>query len=319
MSEINVATVCDKNYLVRALTLYYSVRRKMPDAKFWFLSMDEESKYIIEKLNLNNFIVKTVYEINDAELLNIKDTRTSGEFAMSSKASWLLYIFNSSKVNNGDSVFFIDADILIFSSLQNLIDKMKKENYSIGITPHKFPPKKISISKKVGIYNSGFEAFIVNNNSRACLEDWRKLCIEWCYLKEDNNRLGDQKYLEDWPKKFSGVYEIPDKGINTGSWNISNWKISERNGAFFIDEDPLLCYHFHRIKFYIRNSKVKPLPIYIYHKELYGIYTEYLEWSLKEVWKIDKNWKYGFVGVPNTLKLIKQKITRIIMNLRYNG
>jgi len=316
MENTNIATICDKNYLIRALTLCHSVETHMPDAEIWILCMDVESKNILEKLNLKNIHFKLVEEINDQELMNVKNTRSAGEFAMTSKASWIQYIEQSGKVKNGDSIIYIDADILLFKSLKDLIDKMKREKYSIGITPHRFAPNQIDTEMKVGKYNSGFEIFIIDDNSRACISNWREQCIDWCYLKEDKDRLGDQKYLNTWKSKFSGVYEILDKGINAGSWNLVNYKISEKDKIFFIDDSPIVCYHFHRIKFYIVGENIKPLPIYIYHKRLYKTYTELLLNSWKMVKKIDNNWKFGFEEKPNFLKLIKQKITRNIKNIK---
>lgn len=312
----HIATVCDKNYLVRALALYNSVCLHMPEAKMWFLCMDDETKTTITKLNLANSSAKLVSEINDPELIAVRNTRTNGEFAMSSKASWLLYIFNSGDVGPLDVVIYIDADILLFNSLQSLITKMKNDNKSIGITPHRFPKSKKNMSDEVGVYNSGFELFIVDDNSRAYIEDWRRLCIEWCYLRRDDHfRLGDQKYLNYWPSQFSGVYEI-EKGVNTGSWNLSSWVLTRRDGSFFIDEDPLLCYHFHRIQFYIYNGSIKPLPIFIFNKELYAVYVKCLEHAWSMVLSIDPDWKYGFVERPNMLRLAKQAFTRYIRNLK---
>lgn len=319
MERINIATVCDKNYLVRAITLYRSVITYMPKTKVWFLCMDQETKNILEKLNLENTFIRHVDEINDYELIDVRNTRSNGEFAMTSKASWIRYIEQSSYVKDGDSIIYMDADMLLFSSLESLIEKMENGKYSIGITPHRFTPNQIDTEIKVGKYNSGFEIFIIDDNSRACINNWRKQCIDWCYLKEDKGRLGDQKYLNDWKSKFNGVYEILDKGINAGSWNLINYKISERNEVFFIDDSPIICYHFHRIKFYIAGENIRPLPVYIYHKKLYKVYTELLLNSWKMVKKIDSDWKFGFEEKPNFLKLIKQKITRYIKNINQNS
>lgn len=314
--KTHIATVCDRNYLIRALTLYGSVNRNMPEARFWFLCMDRESKDIIYKLNLTNITAMSIEEIDDPELMTAKHTRSLGEFAMSSKASWLLYILKS-EAREGDSLIYIDADILLFSSLEPLVNKMRGDNKSIAISPHRFPKGKESTAQKVGNYNSGFIAFIVSNESRMILEGWRKDCISWCYLRyDDPDRLGDQKYLDKWPSKSKEVYIIEEKGINTGSWNLSNWTVIKHNSTFFVDDDPIICYHFHRIQFYIHRGNVMPLPIYIFNKELYEIYVKHLERAWKTVIAIDPDWKHGFVGHPSMLRLIKQRIMRFMRNLK---
>ena len=40
------------------------------------------------------------------------------------------------------------------------------------------------------------------------LKWWQEKCIDWCHDYPDNGRLGDQKYLDEWPKLFRKYIHI---------------------------------------------------------------------------------------------------------------
>ncbi|MBU6431441.1 MAG: hypothetical protein KGJ58_02865 [Patescibacteria group bacterium] len=317
MSKINIATIFDRNYLIRALAFHEAISKFKNEYVFWFLCLDKDTKEILEKLSLNNVIAMSVEEIGDEELLKTRSSRSTGEFAFTSKPSWINYIFN--KIKDGDTLIYADNDIIYFAPPENILERMIKNGHSIGVTPHKFSEKKDWMNEKIGKYNAGLIYFISDQNSRLCVNEWRKQCIDWCYLKYDNGRFGDQLYMNKWPEKYKGIYEIPDKGVNLGSWNIYNFKITERGGNFFVDEEPLVCYHFHRIKFYIAGNKIKPLPIYIYHKKLYNMYTDMIEKGWGKMLAFNKDWNYGFAEKPGVLRLIKQNLTRFLRKINRNG
>lgn len=306
----HIATVFDKNYIVRTLAFYESLQKLGKDYKFWFLCLDNETKEIMARLDLPGVILSTLEDLADNELLATKKDRSIGEFAFTAKSVFINYIAN--KITDGEALIFADNDVIFFLPPDELLEKMRAKNYSIGITAHRFSKGTEYMNEKVGKYNAGLLFFIIDQNSRACIKDWRDDCIDWCYLLYEEERYGDQKYIVKWPKRYEGVYEIPDKGINTGSWNLSNWKVTEKENQFFIDEDPLVCYHFHRIKFYIDGENLKPLPIHIYHDRLYQIYTKLLENAWVKICTLNKDWKYGFVEKPNILRLWKQKLTKLI-------
>jgi hypothetical protein len=122
-------------------------------------------------------------------------------------------------------------------------------------------------------------------------------------------------YLNLWPKKYRGIYEIPDKGVDIGPWRVKSHKITNPNDEnFLIDNDPLVCFHFHGFKFYLENNKVKPVPITVHHIKIYSVYTREIENAWREVSAIDKGWKYEFSEKPSTLRLIKQRFHKLFLN-----
>lgn len=310
--KINVVTLFDSNYAIRAMAFYESLK-DLGKYKFWFLCLDQQARIIMEKLNLPDTTTATLEELGDKELLNTSGNRSRSEFIFTAKPAWINYVL--SNIPDGEGIIFDDCDLFYFSSPNDLISDMEKMGQSIGIVPHHFPKNRESLNDKVGKYNAGLLYLIADRNSRLCVSEWRKQCIDWCYLKYEKGRFGDQLYLNEWPQKYNGVREINEKGVNLGSWSIYSYKITKRNNEFYVDENRLICYHFHRTKFYLSKGRVEPLPIYVYHKELYSVYTQRLENAWKKLLNLDKSWIYGFTEKPNILRYLKQKVERFFRNL----
>ncbi len=310
---INIASLFDKNYLFRALVLYESARKFIPDVRFWFLCLDDETKTMLEKIGIENTLLMTPKEMDNKDLLGTESTRTRAEFAFTAKSNWLEYLVRTKKISLGEILIWADADIMFYSSPQFVINRILS-NYSIAISPHYFPDKNKHRAKKVGYYNAGFILFKIDQNSIKCLTEWSKQCIDWCYNRLENGKLGDQMYLNSWHKKYDRVYDIPDKGINIGSWNIRNYSIKEKqDGSFLIDKDPLVCYHFHGLKIYLdRKGRMRAYPIGILNKEIYSQYLEAMQEEFGKIKAIDKNWNFGFTPWPGILRLVKQHIQKLL-------
>ncbi len=315
--KINIAILFDKNYLVRTLAFYEALKKLDGNFELWFLCLNEETKKIMQELNLPDVNLIIIEDLKDNELMSTKKDRSPAEFAFTAKSVFTKYV--AERAEESDGLILSDNDVIFFQSPIEILERMKKEGNSIGITPHKFPKKKSYMNEKVGKYNAGLVFFIVNDTSKKCISDWRADCVDWCYLREEKDRFADQKYMVRWPERYSGVYEILDKGVNTGSWNLLNWKVAKKeNGSFLIDEDPLICYHFHRIKFYIDGNRVKLLPIYLYHKELYEIHIKQINEAWQALTAIFGEWSYGFAEKPNIFRLWKQMITAFIRRIKGN-
>ena len=41
-----------------------------------------------------------------------------------------------------------------------------------------------------------------------CLKKWTNQCLEWCYYKLEDGKMGDQKFLDEWPKLYKSCHII---------------------------------------------------------------------------------------------------------------
>lgn len=311
------ACAFDKNFAVRGLATYRSIIKHIPEAKFWILCLDSETKPMMEKFDLQNINYITLEEMGNKELMETRSKRNNTEFAMTSKSNFLHFLITSQRVKENDLLILTDVDMIFYPTIKEFIEKERKNiNYSIFLTPHKFPKKKEWLIPEVGYYNGGFITFRINEISKACIAQWAKQCINWCYLWHDyeNNWHTDQMYIDKWKKDYPGVQDLPDKGVNTGTWNIERFTVTQnKDGQFFIDEDPLVCYHFHGLKMYLnKKGKIKPYPICIFNDKIYSKYLTDLQKAHDTAISIDPNWKYGFAPYPGILRMVKQKIWRKI-------
>jgi hypothetical protein len=99
-----------------------------------------------------------------------------------------------------------------------------------------------------GKYNVGWLSFRRDDQGLAALKWWRERCLEWCYDRPEAGRMADQMYLDDWPDRFSGVLVLQHKGANLAPWNLGGYWLYWRHNQVYVEEDPLIFFHFHGLK-----------------------------------------------------------------------
>lgn len=118
---------------------------------------------------------------------------------------------------------------------------------SILLVEHRFPAHRQSALEN-GRFNVGVLAYRRDENGLKCLNWYRERCLEWCFDRHENGKYGDQKYLDEFPALFQGVCIVQHEGVNAAPWNMENLELSERNGQFFVNDLPLIVFHFHALK-----------------------------------------------------------------------
>jgi hypothetical protein len=258
---MNFCTLFDSVYLSRGLAMYNSLARNCDDFHLYVFAFDDKCYSILKELNLKNMTVISLFEFEDEELLRIKPTRTRGEYCWTSTSSTILYVLNNYKVDN---CTYLDSDLYFFSSPQVLLDEMG--NDSVLITPHRYT-KKYDQSEKTGIYCVQFVTFKNDEKGLKVLNWWRNACLEWCYARFEDNRFGDQKYLDDWPTRFEGVYVCKNLGAGVAPWNMQQYSFEEETGIVIGTEittgkkSQVIFYHFHSLAF-VSPSYFSPRPYY---------------------------------------------------------
>lgn len=243
-------TYFNARYLARGLALFQSlVHYQSGEFVLWVLCLDDETYAVLQAFNLPHLRPVRLSELEaaDPDLLRVKPTRSAVEYFFTCSPAWTLYVLEQHP--EIERLTYLDSDMLMFSSPQPIFDELAEA--SIGIIAHRFPPH-LQHLELYGRYNVGWLTFCRDENALACLRWWREKCIEWCYDRLEGDRFADQKYLDQWHDRFKGVKTLEHKGANTAPWNWMQYAITQRNGALYIDNDPLIIFHYQGLKLFNR-------------------------------------------------------------------
>ncbi len=243
-------TYFDRHYLVRGLAMYESLRAHCAGLRLWVLCMDAASFDTLRKLALPDIvpIALGTLEAADSDLLATKPTRSMVEYYFTCTPCLPLFLFKYAP--EIDTLTYLDADLFFFGDPGSIREETKRG--SIGIIEHRFPPH-LKALERAGRFNVGWLSFRRDADGLACLREWRLQCLDWCYDVPDGERYADQKYLDRWPDRFRSVAIVQHRGANVAPWNVMNYRVSARNGRPFVDDQPLLFFHFHGLKEIVRG------------------------------------------------------------------
>jgi hypothetical protein len=273
--------------------MYSSLREYCHSFHLYIFAFDDKCHEILSKLDLNNTTIISLKEFEDKELLEIKSSRSPKEYCWTCTPSVL--IFSLEKFNIG-SCTYLDADLFFFSSPEILLREMP-ENDSVMITEHRFKPDDSVSFFNLGIYCVQFMIFKNDHKSLEVLNWWRKACIAWCFARTEIDKFGDQKYLNNWPGQFSGIYILKNLGGGVGPWNQTQYNFYKKGKKVYCTEIKtgngfkLVFYHFSGLNFF-KDRKIKLSYINLRGavKELiYKPYLTSLESARAEIAKTDNS------------------------------
>ena len=279
-------TYFDHHYLPRGLALYWSLKDHCPSFQLWVLCMDRVCYITLSRLGFPgiHLIALDDFERGDRDLLSAKQNRNLIEYYFTCTPSLALFILRN--FPDVDIITYLDADLFFFADPAPVYEEIA--DYSIAIIEHRFPPS-LGDFERFGIYNVGWLSFRRDQRAFACLDWWREQCIEWCYDRPQDGRFADQQYLDDWPTLFQDVVVLRRKGANLAPWNLGNYRIHADRNRVWVDEQPLIFFHFHGLKqikswLYDPNlTKYKVKPFKVLLRRVYAPYIRILLDATRQV------------------------------------
>lgn len=244
-------TYFDRNFLVRGLTLYRSLREHEDAFTLWVLCLDDVTYDSLVTLDAPGLEPIRLADLEAAfpELLPAKSNRSRIEYFFTCSPALPRYILNVEP--EIDIITYLDADLYFFASPAPLFEEMQDK--SILIIEHRFHVT-LRHLEQYGRFNVGFLSFRNDDAGRACLDHWRQQCIAWCYDRVEDGKFADQKYLDSWPDQFPSTGILQHTGANVAPWNVAFHRIRQtitgETGVtgVTIDGVPLIFYHFHRLR-----------------------------------------------------------------------
>jgi hypothetical protein len=133
-------------------------------------------------------------------------------------------------------VTYVDADLWLLRSPAPVFAEIEAAGRPVLITRHGFAPEHDQ-SASSGRFCVQFMTFTFPDGE-VVRQWWEDRCIEWCYARHEDNKFGDQKYLDDWPERFPDlVHVLEHQEWALGPWNATRFPYSD--GVF---------YHFHGLR-----------------------------------------------------------------------
>jgi len=307
--NIIFCTYFNKNYLFKGLALHASLLKHNPWVKIWILCMDTYTKNILDSMKLKGVTTISLVNFEDKELLKAKKTRSLVEYYWTCTPSLPLFIFNNCL--QVEKVVYLDADLYFYSSINPAFEELG--NKSILTVESRYPKGQEIRIKTSGRFNVGFQIFNRDKESLMCLKRWRKQCLKWCYWRLEDGKLGDQLYLNEWPRLYKNLVISQNLGINAAPWNISQYKICEKDRNVYLNDDKLICYHFHQYDI-INENNFEYSSGYRLSKDLIKYVYKTYEIEIKRQIKFIKSIDEDFKIVPHK-KNIKENIRGRLIKL----
>jgi len=232
--------------------MYESLISHTPDSHLFIFPFDDTALQTLSKLNLPRATIVPQAEFEDEELLRVKPARSRAEYCWTCTPSIIRHCLRTYKL---DLCTYVDADVFFFADCTTLLDEMGAKDAMI--IEHRYTPS-IDSSASSGIYNVQFMPFRSTPAGMEVLEWWRNACLESCELNPEEGKCGDQKYLDDWTKRFDCVHVLQHLGGGVAPWNVEQYTFlagpGGTRGIRKADnlEFPLIFFHFHALRFHHR-------------------------------------------------------------------
>ena len=259
-------TLFDSLFLPQGLALHMSMERHVNNYILWIICVDDQVHEDLSKLNLANVNLLRLSKLETPELLTVKPSRTKVEYC------WTLTPFAPRFVFEADStahrVTYIDADLWFRKNPAPIFREFDASRKQVLITDHAYAPE-YDNSALSGQYCVQFVTFS-REGGEVVRKFWEDCCIDWCYARTEEGKFGDQKYLDDWPQRFSEfVHVLINKELMLAPWNATRYPYGNS-----------VLWHFHALRI-ISNPSEKLSVVngdYFLPKcTLDNVYQPYLE------------------------------------------
>ena len=270
-------TYMDAAYVDKGIALHESLLEHGGDFCLHVLCFDEFTERILSELDMPRMEFASLAELEsyDPDLAAVKPERSKVEYLWTSTPCVTRFFRDRASL---DEITYIDADMRFFSSPEPAFEALG--DGSVLITPASSSPQHYSkhLSTTAGLFVVQFIPFRSDEAGREILEWWRERCIEYCSVHYKDGRMGDQKYLDDWPARFEGVRILAHPGGGLGPWNIEARTVTMGPDGPLVDGEPLIFFHYMGLQTFAEGpARLASGRFRITPDERRWIYDPYLE------------------------------------------
>jgi len=266
----DLCTYFDSNYLCQAITLYRSLEAAGEPFTLWMLCLDEQSYDALASLALPAAKLIRERDLVDwaPELETARSDRSRVEFYYACTPRLVQYV--SSHCQRGSGVVYLDADLSFFSGLPALMKHLA--GGTVTVLAHESGDVKSEAEH--GQYCVSIVYFSATEPAQKCLQWWADRCLESTGFS--HGVWGDQKYLEEFPSVVEGVRVVRAPAVVMAPWNAWRWSTARQNSEVFVEEAPLVTYHFARLLMIRPNLFIPVRREYLSRDVLRQVYRPYM-------------------------------------------
>ena len=248
----NYCTLFDSYYLDKGIVLIQSLAKNAGNYTLYVFAFDDITFKVLNSLGYANVVVIPEKGLTDVytDLLHLKEQRTKAEYCWTCTPYSIEFVLQNFACDN---CTYIDTDMYFWSDPSVLVDEMMDEGKSVLITPHFFQKNLRSelLKRMCGRYCVEFNTFLRNDSGMEVLHWWKTKCTEECSVNGKADTYGDQKYLDQFQKRFACVHELENPGAGMAPWNLMKYEHTriEDEKVWFHEkrqtkEYKLVFYHF---------------------------------------------------------------------------
>ncbi len=234
-------TVITTSYLAYAISLRKSFLQHNPDADLFICLLGDQSQ-CPDFNNQNGYFVN---ELSDQRIEGMLGRYNPFEMTCALKPFFAAHILEQH--DHVQRLIYLDSDMYVFGPFIRLTDA------AITLSPHRTKntaylpePKNYSIISlnRYGVYNAGYFELQRKPEAFAFLDWWKQLLEHTGYEKPDEHLFSDQLWLNLVHSFFDDVYVNKNPGYNVAIWNLVERQVEEREGIYYVNNEPLVLFHF---------------------------------------------------------------------------
>lgn len=257
-------TVCTANYLPYAKSLADSVINFNPSHSFIIILLDKFPSINKSLIGLHTIIFAEEMKLEDFDLMNSKFNIFELSCAMKPYSADFIF----KRFTNCEQLFYFDSDTLVYNSLVDA--ELALEKNSVLITPHLNTYSdfngRLQIEKnflKSGVFNAGFFALKKGCDAQDFISWWKLRVKIFGFEYVKDGLFVDQIWLNFAPAYFRFVHVFKHDGFNVAYWNMGERSLTSQKGKFYINDVPLVFFHFSG--FDINNPEILSRFLNIYN------------------------------------------------------
>ena len=287
-------TICARNFLAQAHVLFDTFSTFHPDVPFHVVIADSTAGIDLDSLP---FSVLALDELGIPDLEGMANRYNITEFNTAMKPFAFLTLLDR---HPGQSVVYIDPDILVVSRFTELLDLLDEQAECV-LTPHLTEPAEYGefrdeLTLQYGIYNLGFCAMSDSEEVRRTLWWWSRRALFDCRIDFARGLFVDQKWADLFPAFISKTAILRHPGYNVAYWNLQQRLVRRVHDMWLANDVPLRFVHFSGAD--INNTNIlsshsnqfKPAAL----RDLGALLTEYRECVARRGYDYFSSFQYAF-------------------------